>query len=239
MPASWALLALYARRALCGVAGQRRRGRAGRAAVRRAVRLHRHDLRVHPLPAGMGASADRGQLRGAGLRLRLHARHRLAAFAAPTLVETYAPGRDRADRRWACCRAARRWCATAASGTARACRRRSASIIRASCRSRRDLMGGSLQHARVLPRPQAQRAALGQVVLPRDRLRAAGAAAGRRVSALRPRACCAPPSCCSTAGCSPSAGSSSRRPTTRRTSTTRRSPESGVATCATRARPLD
>ena len=38
--------------------------------VHRALRLHRHDLRVHQVPAGMGEPADARQLRAARLRVR-------------------------------------------------------------------------------------------------------------------------------------------------------------------------
>ena len=115
--------------------GGDRRGR--RVALRGAFRLHRDGLRVDPLPAGMGQPADRGQLRAVRLRLGLHAGHALAAW-----------------RRRARCRAMRWRRLGAHAGGARhpqrlaaaqcpaeaevhACRLRSASSIRASCRRRR------------------------------------------------------------------------------------------------------
>ena len=116
----------------------------------------------------------------------------------------------------------------AAAARSRRCRRRSASSIRGSCRSRRASWAARSTRASSSTAGARRSLRVGQVGLPAARLRGAAGAARRGLARRAGGAARRRRSSCSTSGCSPSAGSSSRRRTIRRTSTTRPSPRLAV-----------
>mgnify|MGYP003693911341 CR=1 FL=1 len=198
-------------------------GFAGTAARSRALRLHRHDLRVPAVPARMGDAADRDQLHAA------RASRRGSRWPQP----------PRWRRRRSCGSSRRaRWSSPLLGFAGRvaslAAQRAPAPEVDAADRHRHQasahrpdvagIHGRLVQHARVLPRPERRRSCarsggvflLGAFAVPALLLAAglAGAPKSAIVAGVRravPR------------DCSPSAGTSSRRRTIRRTSTTRRS----------------
>ena len=101
-------------------------GALGILAVRGAVRLHRHDLRLPAFPAGMAYAAHGDQLHAVRLRSGFHARDRLCgarrAGARPALGGV--DGWAHAGGRWS--RAPQRSPATRGSSRSRRCRPRSA-----------------------------------------------------------------------------------------------------------------
>ena len=121
--------------------------------VRRALRLHRDDLRVPAVPAGMGEPAHAWSTSSLlGMRLRAHARRgargapgrrsrRRYAFAAIALRPSLARARRRA----------RAQCAAAPQLDPADRHRHQASAHRAEVAG---LHGRLVQHARVLPRPR-------------------------------------------------------------------------------------
>ena len=195
-------------------------------AVLRAVRLHRHDLRLPAVPAGMAHAADGDQLHccSAAPPASLLAT-RLAALRGAASWPVLRRLGDDPDRCW-------RWSARAASllrnarlkpkSTLQHGDRRQAPAHRAEGAG---LHGRFVQHARVLPRQGAALAALGEMDVSAAGVPAAAAAAGRGGLPWRRRRCCWRRLPCSISACSPSAGSSSPRPTIRRTCITRRFPE--------------
>ena len=113
-------------------------GLAGTVARVCAFRLHRHDLRVPAVPARVGDTAHRRQLRPAGQRVRVRTRRRVRDVGRPGTRPVLRGGGARRSRCSDSPVAPRRSSATRDCARNPRCRRPSESSTRESSRSRRD-----------------------------------------------------------------------------------------------------